>query len=530
MNAKRSLIYLALIITGAFTVLAFAPANHGLCLIIALLGLLAYIEYSITTNELHSNMLLGAYCFGFGLFVAQLYWFFSSIYYVIGAPLIVAILAIFICNGYLALYVLLSVWLYKRLRTPFSEFNYIILFPSVWVLGEWLRGWIFTGFSWCDIAYAQVDNSLMQGYFPVIGSYGVSWLTMSIIGFIFMIIQNRHNLLAGNRQKINLAQRVAIIYFALIAITGYFLHGKQYTEKYGKPVKVAMVQGNIAQSQKWSSKEILNTLGIYSSLIAKAKADIVLLPETAFVVYSNFLPQHYLADIVHFAESNGAELVIGMPKVIDKKGNYVNAAVVVTDPKEKYYAKSHLVPYGEYTPFAGAFSWFYSLIQLPMVGFSSGGENQPPLVIANQKVAFNICYENGFGSELIDAAKRSTLMINISDMVWYGTTIAKDLHLQLSQARAMENQRYFIQETNTGLTAIIDPFGKVIGRLPEFKRMIMTDSVNGMIGTTPYQKYGNYPVIILCSLIILLGFILNKFYFSQIIVAKGLKNEENTNS
>lgn len=525
MNIKKTLVYLSLAAAGGFSVFAFAPVNHGLCLILSFLALLFYTEYSITQSKLNFNLLLGAYCFGFGLFVAQLYWFFSSIYYVIGAPLAVAILAIFICNGYLALYVLLSVWLYKRLRTQSVEFNYLVLFPSTWVLGEWLRGWIITGFSWCDLAYAQVDNFLMQGYFPLIGSYGVSWLTMSIIGFVFIIIKNRHNLLSGNARALTLGQRIGVIYFVLIAITGYFLHGKQYTEKYGKPVKIAMVQGNIPQSQKWSSKEILNTLGIYSGLISKAKADIVLLPETAFVVYSNFLPQHYLEDIVHFAESNGAELVIGMPKVIDKKGNYVNAAVVVTDPKEKYYAKSHLVPYGEYTPFASAFNWFYSLIQLPMVGFSSGGENQPPLVIANQKVAFNICYENGFGSELISAARQSTLMINISDMVWYGTTIAKDLHLQLSQARAMENQRYFIQETNTGITAIIDPFGKIVGRLPEFQRMIMTDSVSGMIGITPYQKYGNYPIVTLCSLILLLAFII-KFYFSQIFL-RSTKNEEN---
>ena len=223
MNIKKSLVYLFLVVAGGFAVFAFAPVSHGLCLILSIIALLFYVEYSITPSESNSNLLLGAYCFGFGYFVAQLYWFFSSIYYVIGAPLAVAILAIFICNGYLALYVLLSVWMYKRLRTGSIEFNYLILFPSTWVLGEWLRGWVITGFSWCDLAYAQVDNFLMQGYFPLIGSYGVSWLTMSIIGFVFIIIKNRHNLLSGNARALTVGQRVSFIYFILIAITGYFL-------------------------------------------------------------------------------------------------------------------------------------------------------------------------------------------------------------------------------------------------------------------------------------------------------------------
>jgi len=501
--------YFALMFSGAFAVFAFAPFNHGLCLLISMLLLLAYVDNAIVLKS-KTNLLLGGYCFGFGYFVAQLYWFFSSIYIVIGAPLIIALLAIIICNAYLALYVLASVWLYKKFVTKSAEFNFLFLFPSTWVIGEWLRGWIITGFSWGDISYTQVDNYLLQGWFPLIGSYGVSWITMSIIGFLFIVIKNNKTFLSGDRKLITLTQRLAIIYFVILAITGYVIHDKQYTISYGKPTKVALVQGNITQTQKWSSKEILNTLGIYSSLISKAKADIVLLPETAFVVYDNYLPKHYLQDIISFAESNNAQLVIGMPKVINKKGDYVNAAVVVTDPQQKYYAKSHLVPYGEYTPYANLFSSFYSLIQLPMVGFSSGGKNQTPLVIANQKVAFNICYENGFGSELIDAAKEATLMINLSDMVWYGSTIAKDLHLQLSQARAMENQRYFVQETNTGLTAIVNPFGRVVAKLPEFRREILTDFVQGMIGVTPYQNYGNYPVIIICLLFIGLAILLTR--------------------
>ena len=137
-----------------------------------------------------------------------------------------------------------------------------------------------------------------------------------------------------------------------------------------------------------------------------------------------------------------------------------------------------------------------------MTGFSPGSYDQAPLTLANQKLAFNICYENGFGSELINSAAQSTLMVNLSDMVWFGDTIAEDQHLQISQARALENQRYFIQATSTGLTAIINSNGQVVTKLPDFEKNILQDYVQGRVGVTPYQRYGNYPIIILSLMIL----------------------------
>jgi apolipoprotein N-acyltransferase len=187
--------------------------------------------------------------------------------------------------------------------------------------------------------------------------------------------------------------------------------------------------------------------------------------------------------------------------------------MLLTNPAHPYYAKAHLVPYGEYIPAKWLLGPIYKSVALPMVGFSAGAAYQEPLVAANQKLAFNICYENGFNAELIQAAANSTIMVNLSDMVWYGSTIAKDEHLQISQARALENQRYFIQATNTGLSAIIKPDGKIQAVLPIFEKIILEDYVGGRIGMTPFEQYGNWLIIIWVSIIIILVFILRRFKF-----------------
>lgn len=490
--------YLILILSGAVAVFAFAPFNHVLFIIISLFGLIW------TTNQLRGRQIvLGVILYGSAYFLAQLYWMFYSLYSVINVGFLNSSLGMLGFVVYLSLYILLAILLFKYCRTKSEEINYLFLLPSCWVIGEWLRGWVFTGFSWSDIAYTQTSNYMLQGLFPTLGSYGVSWFAMSVIGFLFLVLVN-NRILTSDRPQITNGHRLAILYFMVLVVSGYYLHGIQYTQSYGKPSSVALVQGNVNGAEKWNQALFLQHLDMYSSMISRSKADIIILPETAIPMYAEYLPEHYLDSIIGLAKMNHAALVIGLPRKIDEQGNYVNSATVFTESGFPYYAKSHLVPFGEYIPMKDLWGKFYIFAGIPMVGFSAGSATQKPLVLANQKVAFNICYENGFGSELIRAAADSSLMVNLSDMVWYGKTIAEDQHLQLSQARAMENQRYFIQDTNSGLTSIIDPFGHIEATLPPFEQNILTTSVQGMVGMTPYQRFGNYPIIILSGLIILL--------------------------
>lgn len=489
---------------GCLGIFAFAPFNKPLIMLVSLLGLLWFYENNKALLSKKQIFAYG-YVYGLGFFLANLCWVSVSLYRYMSAPVLVASLAHFFFAAYLALWPAIALLAFHQLRNKSDEFSYLFLFPSLWVLAEWFRGWLFTGFSWYDMGYTQLNNYLMHGVYPVLGSYGVSWIFMSVVGFLFVVLQNRHTM-TSNQPKITRANRYAVIYFVLLAITGYYLHDKEYTTSYGRPATYALIQGNISANEKWATS-LADTLNIYSSMIAKAKADIILIPETAISMFEEDLPEHYVDDITTLARNNNAQLVIGIPQKMDEQGDYGSAAVVFTESGHPYYAKSHLVPFGEYIPLKWLFGPVYNFANIPAVGFSSGGTHQMPLLIAGQKVAFNICYENAFNSELIASARQSTVMVNITDMVWFGDTIAKDHQLQMSQARAIENGRYFIQETNSGITAIIDRQGHITAKLPEFSRDTLIDSVQGYVGETLYQKFGNYLIILWCSLLVGIGLI-----------------------
>ena len=480
---------LLLIIAGLISLFAFAPYNVLLCTITPFLIIFA-IEYPKTNKNLFALCLL----YGYSYFVIQIYWIFYFLYFVINAGIFVTALAVIFFPLYLALYPAFALFSFHKLKTNFITFNYLVLFPSLWVLFEWIRGFALGGYSWSNIGLIGVNYGFLRGYYPLVGEYGVSWIIISIIAALYLIVAR----LLGKINISKMEYRLTTIYLAILIIIGSSLQDIHYTKPYGKAINVALIQGNIGVGTKWTGS---NSLDVYLEAIKNTKADIVMIPETGISQFASTLPYGYLDSLESYAKSNNEALILGMPVIIDKQNNYVNAAIVLTNKGHPYYAKRHLVPYGEYIPAKWILGPLYHLINLPMVGFSPGGDKQPLLIVANQKLAFNICYENGFGSELIEDAKNSTLMVNLSDMVWYGTTIAMDQHLELSRARALENQRYFIQETNTSITAIITPDGEIQSQLPVFKRETLKDSVQGMVGITPYQLLGNWLIISFCILI-----------------------------
>lgn len=444
------------------------------------------------------KILAYAYLYGLAYFNTQLYWIFYSLYKVINAGLIVSVVAIIGFTLFLASYIALAVYAYTRLKTNIPLVNALLLFPSLWVFFEWLRGWFLSGFPWCEIGYTQVDNSLFRGFYPLIGNYGVSYLVLSLAGVLYLLVR------AKWLQTSKMHMCWAIAYAVAILMGGLLVQNNLYTSSFGKPIKVALLQGNISEGIKWSDTAALDT---YEGLIRQAQADLLLMPETAIARFEFNLPAGYLANLTKIAKDKHASIILGIPKIINAQREYVNAAMLITNSNHPYYAKSHLVPYGEYIPAKWLLGPLYKIVSLPMVGFSAGSTAQNTLNTLEQKLAFNICYENGFNAELIKAAAGATIMINLSDMVWYGNTIAKDEHLQISQARALENQRYFVQVTNTGLSAIIRPDGKIQSILPIFKKSILEDYVGGRIGTTPFECYGNWLIIFWVSLVCLIALV-----------------------
>ena len=156
------------------------------------------------------------------------------------------------------------------------------------------------------------------------------------------------------------------------------------------------------------------------------------------------------------------------------------------------------MPFGEFIPFG--FRWFVDLMQMPLGDFASGGATQTPLRIADQRIAINICYEDLFGEEIIRQLPEATLLLNLSNVGWFGDSLAPHQHLQASRMRALETGRPMLRATNTGATAVIDARGRVTQALPFFTEGALAATVQGRSGMTPYAHTGNWLVISLCTL------------------------------
>jgi apolipoprotein N-acyltransferase len=285
-------------------------------------------------------------------------------------------------------------------------------------------------------------------------------------------------------------------------VSGQILKYIEWTEPTGEPISISLVQGNIAQDIKWQKETVMQTLQTYQKLIQKTKGQIILLPETALPLLVEYIPETFKKSTLLHAAKQGGQVLIGAIERQDTK--YFNVVLNLGNDSSQVYRKSHLVPFGEFIPLKFIFTYIYThYLNMPMNDLSRGGNRQEPIAIENQKIAFNICYEDVFGEEIIQALPSATILANVSNDAWYGRSIAAYQHLQFSQARAIETGRMVIRSTNTGATAIIDEHGIVKKILPAFTEGILEGYVQGFKNKTPYVFCGNWPVIILCFIVLL---------------------------
>ena len=213
------------------------------------------------------------------------------------------------------------------------------------------------------------------------------------------------------------------------------------------------------------------------------------------------MPREYLDALAAHARANGGDILVGVPERL-RDGTYYNSLVSYGTAPTQAYRKSHLVPFGEFIPLRPALGWIVAALAIPLQDFSRGAENQRPLAVAGQRVAVNICYEDAFGEEIIRQLPEATLLVNASNVAWFGRSLAPQQHLQISQARALETGRYLLRATNTGVTAVIGPNGAVAAAAPEFTMASVTYRIQGYSGATPYVRWGNYGALALCVVLI----------------------------
>jgi apolipoprotein N-acyltransferase len=248
---------------------------------------------------------------------------------------------------------------------------------------------------------------------------------------------------------------------------------------------------------KWEEARFAATVQLYRRMADDSPAKLVILPETAIPRFLDQIDPEILRALAQGARSRGGDVIIGLP-VRDAAGRYYNSVLSLGAAPNQRYDKTHLVPFGEFIP--PGFGWVLSVLQIPLSDFSRGGEAQAPLALAGQKIAVNICYEDSFGEEIIRFLPEATLLVNVSNVAWFGDSLAPHQHLQIAQLRALETGRAMLRATNTGMTAIIDHRGNISAVLPAFTHGVLNGTVQGRSGATPYVRWGNAPVIALALL------------------------------
>ncbi|MGE5386288.1 MAG: apolipoprotein N-acyltransferase [Betaproteobacteria bacterium] len=457
------------ILAGAAGVFCFAPFAAFWLAFPVWLGFFLLLREAPTTR---GGFLLG-FCFGSGFFLAGVSWVYVSLSVFGGLPPWLAGIATFLFCSVLALFPALAGAAFKRWQ-PGEAVAQALLFGALWMLAEWLRGWVFTGFPWLALGYSQAPPSPLAGFAPVVGVYGVSLIVATLAALLL-------------RWRIG----VPILVIALAA--GFGLRQLAWTTPAGEPVSVALVQGNVPQELKFRPENFIPTLLLYRDLVADNPAQITVLPETAVPVLFEQLPPEFVAEMKRLAARQGGDLILGAAS--GGGGTYRNSAITLGNAPMQSYSKSHLVPFGEFIP--PGFGWFLDLVHIPMADFTRGTVPQPPFVLGNQRVAANICYEDAFGEEIIRALPEATLLVNLSNTAWFGRSLAQPQHLQMARLRALETGRPMLRATNTGMTAVVTPQGAVQAVLPPFTRGVLKAEVRGYQGMTPYARLGNLPALLL---------------------------------
>jgi len=433
---------------------------------------------------------------------AGVWWLFISLHRYGGLPAWLAVLAVaLLCMG-LALYLGIAMALFARWRRGRVTLD-VMLFAVLWLLAELARTVIFTGFPWLASGYAQVDGPL-AAWAPWIGVSGIGTLGAALAA---LLAAAWHGRARPHRALVALALALAVP--VLSATIG--------TREFSRPsgeLSVSLLQGNVPQDQKFSMDHVPQALAWVAQALQDAGGQLVVAPETAVPLLPEQLvelvPDYWPALRARFEDSVQSAL-IGVP-LGDYQSGYTNSVVglsAATRGAAPYrYDKVHLVPFGEFIP--TGFRWFTQLMNIPLGDFARGPQNAPSFSVGGERIAPNICYEDLFGAELaqrfIDPASAPTIFANVSNIGWFGDTIAVDQHLNISRMRTLEFQRPMLRATNTGATAIIDHRAQVLAQLPPFTQGVLDGRVQGREGLTPFAwwsaRFGLWPWLLLAAVVI----------------------------
>ena len=443
--------------------------------------------------------------FAFGWFSSGISWVHVSIDQFGGLPLIFSLLLMLALCAYLALFPTLAGYLTARVAKH-GRVN-LLLFPSIWLLCEYLRSVVLTGFPWLSLGYSQIDSPLAS-FAPVIGEVGLTGIVLviniclvKIYCFYADIISNKNQTSPVVLSRNSLALPLTLI--ISIMLTSVVLAKVSWTELTGKSIKVALIQGNIAQSIKWQPEQEWPTMLKYLDLTrVNYDADLIVWPESAIPALEPAV-QDYLDTVNRSAILNNSAIITGLINYNFESKEYFNALLVLgkknTEDEQGYYYnhsnryyKNHLLPIGEFVPFQELLRPIAPFFNLPMSSFTAGNYVQPNLIANNLHILPLNCFEIAFPTQLAANYTDDTDMIlTVSNDAWFGDSHGPHQHFEIARMRALEFGRPLVRATNNGVTGIINHLGEVTEIAPQFEEVVLKGTVEFVKGDTPYSQWPN---------------------------------------
>lgn len=461
-------------IAGALAPLSLAPFHFWPLGIVSTFLLAALLYQQPKTQSLRRS-----FCFGLGLFGVGVSWVYVSIHFFGGASIIFAGLLTLLFVSFLALvfslpFILLGTWLH---RTPYT---FILAFSCIWMLGEWLRSWLLTGFPWLYLGYAH-QGTWLAGWAPISGVLGISFIVAFSGAIAVYFLFNS----ASKRSLFITAACLSFFWFG-----GASFRAVNWTIVSEQPIQVAQVQPNIAQDMKWQTNFVDPTLDLLKNMSLELwQHDWIIWPEAAVpLTYQDALP--FLTELNQHADNTNTGLITGIIYDDVREQRYYNSIAGFGDALGIYH-KRRLVPFGEYVPLEDWLRGLIQLFDLPTSIISIGPQQQSGIRVNQIDIAPAICYELAYPDLIATTAKNSQVLLSISNLGWFGKSIGPPQFLQMGQMRALETGRYLIYNTNNGSSALINQKGEITQQTQAFIAQTLSGTIYPATGTTPFMRWGS---------------------------------------
>lgn len=481
---------LAAVLLGALATLAFPPWDIYPLALLAVAGMV-WLWHEATPRR---AALLGL-LFGLGHFLTGIYWVFISTHIYGGAPLWMGLLLTLLLSSYGAVHMALTGWLATWKRLPSTWLWALLQVPAAWLLAELLRDWHQVwSFPWLSLGYAFTDSPLAI-LAPVLGVHGMTLVAVLLGGALWLLLRGKQ----GERIAAALVVLGTGASLWLLPAPGH------WTEPAGKPLDLALVQGDIAQEKKWLPSERKPTLQLYRGLTLELlrqhpQTRLIIWPEAAIPLLYNDVHDNFMVDLHDWAL--GEELTVLTGILHRRKGGIYNTMRAV-GVDTGVYRKRHLVPFGEFFPVPDFMRSFMKGINLDYEDLRHGELIQPLVTVRNIPMGISICFEDAFGRDIRRDMPAAQLLINVTNDAWFNDSSAPHQHLQIARLRAIETGRQLVRVSNRGVSGLIDTDGQLVAQTPMFEALYLAMAAQPHSGETPFSRWGDLPLRWLALLVLL---------------------------